>query len=97
MPTTATSIRIDPKIKNPAQKIAKSMGTNLSTIINMYLTQFVREKRLSIVLRDEEGFTPDASADLLALMKRIDIGEEEITGSFSTKEALFAHLDALKK
>lgn len=54
MTTTATSIRLDPQIKNPAQKIAKSMGTNLSTVINMYLAQFVREKRLNIVLRDEE-------------------------------------------
>ena len=79
MSTTATSIRLNPQIKKQAQAISKKMGTNLSNVINMYLAQFVHEKRLNIVLRDEEGFTPEASAELLA---SINDPANVVTGTF---------------
>lgn len=46
MPTELSSFRIDSKIKKEAQDLAREMGTNLSNIINMYLAQFVKEKRI---------------------------------------------------
>jgi addiction module RelB/DinJ family antitoxin len=94
MPTTATSIRLNPQIKKQAQVISKKMGTNLSNVINMYLAQFVHEKRLNIVLRDEEGFTPEASAELLA---SINDPANVVTGTFDNWPDLIAHLNKLKK
>jgi addiction module RelB/DinJ family antitoxin len=92
MPTTATSIRLNPQIKKQAQVISKKMGTNLSNVINMYLAQFVHEKRLNIVLRDEEGFTPEASAEFFA---SINDPENVVTGEFHSGEELIAHLEKI--
>jgi addiction module RelB/DinJ family antitoxin len=49
MPTELSSFRIDSKIKKEAQILAREMGTNLSNIINMYLAQFVKEKRIHFI------------------------------------------------
>lgn len=94
MPTTATSIRLNPEIKKQAQVISKKMGTNLSNVINMYLAQFVHEKRLNIVLRDEEGFTAEASALLLHDWKDPN---NVVTGRYTNAEDLIRDLDLLKK
>jgi len=94
MPTTATSIRLNPQIKKQAQAISKKMGTNLSNVINMYLAQFVHEKRLNIVLRDEEGFTPEQSAEILHAWKDPN---NVVTGEFTNAKDLMNHLDKLKK
>jgi len=94
MTTTATSIRLNPQIKKQAQVISKKMGTNLSNVINMYLAQFVHEKRLNIVLRDEEGFTPEQSAQILHDWKDPN---NVVTGSFDNTKDLMAHLNKLKK
>ncbi|MBP7806578.1 type II toxin-antitoxin system RelB/DinJ family antitoxin [Candidatus Gracilibacteria bacterium] len=93
MTTTATSIRLNPQIKKQAQVISKKMGTNLSNVINMYLAQFVHEKRLNIVLRDEEGFTPEQSAEILAMMHD---PKNVVTGSFDNTKDLMDHLNSLK-
>lgn len=46
MPTKLSSFRIDSKVKKEAQILAHEMWTNLSNLINMYLVQFVKEKRI---------------------------------------------------
>ncbi|MBP7773842.1 type II toxin-antitoxin system RelB/DinJ family antitoxin [Candidatus Gracilibacteria bacterium] len=94
MTTTATSIRLNPQIKKQAQVISKKMGTNLSNVINMYLAQFVHEKRLNIVLRDEEGFTSEQSAEILHAWKDPN---NVVTGEFTNAKDLMRHLDKLKK
>jgi addiction module RelB/DinJ family antitoxin len=81
---SATAIRIDPKIKAQAQKLAKELGTNLSTIVNMQLRQFVRQKRLRVGQDDE--FSPEQVKYLVALKKRIATGEEEMEGPFTFEE-----------
>lgn len=53
MATVATSVRIDPKVKSEAQNLAKELGMNLSTVVNAYLSQFVRERRLSVGIDEE--------------------------------------------
>ena len=47
------NVRIDKDVKENASQIAKDMGTNLSTIMNMYLLKFTREKRIDISLNDD--------------------------------------------
>lgn len=49
MPTELSSFRIDKKVKKEAQILAREMGTNLSNIINMYLTQFVKERKIHFI------------------------------------------------
>ena len=44
MATVNTSIKIDEKTKKEAQKLFKDLGLNLSTAINKFLKQAIREK-----------------------------------------------------
>jgi len=48
------NIRLDQVLKDSASQIAQEMGTNLSTVINMYLVKFTREKKLEIELNKTE-------------------------------------------
>ncbi len=44
METVNTSIKIDEETKKEAQKLFKNLGLNLSTAINIFLKQAIREK-----------------------------------------------------
>jgi addiction module RelB/DinJ family antitoxin len=62
------SIKTDKSVKEEAQKIAKILGLPLSTIINAYLKEFVREKSVRISLEPQirpevENFLAKASRD----------------------------------
>jgi len=54
---TTLQVRIDPKLKKQAQKIAEMLGMDLSTSIKMFLTQMVRWKGMPFEIRTENGFT----------------------------------------
>jgi hypothetical protein len=43
MPTVSTSIKIDAKTKKEAQELFKDMGMSLTTAINIFLKQAVRD------------------------------------------------------
>ena len=61
MPTELSSFRIDSKIKKEAQDLAREMGTNLSNIINMYLAQFVKEKRIHFMKsKSQDSYSVDS-------------------------------------
>lgn len=62
------NVKTDKDVKQEASKIAKELGVPLSTVVNAYLKEFVREKavRISIEprLRPEIGkFLKKASED----------------------------------
>ena len=46
MNTTVINIKTDKILKKDAQRLAKNFGLPLSTVINTYLREFVREKRI---------------------------------------------------
>ena len=46
MEKTLLNIKIDRKMKQEAQRVAKEFGLPLGTIINAYLRELVREKRV---------------------------------------------------
>jgi len=50
MKTSVLNIKIDPKVKNDAQKVADQLGFSLSSIINASLKNLVRSKSLSFSL-----------------------------------------------
>lgn len=47
MKTAVLNIKIDPKVKNDAQKVADELGFTLSAIINALLKDLVRNKSIS--------------------------------------------------
>jgi len=63
--TPTTTIRLEHDLKKEASALAKKLGTNLSTVITLYLkNNFLVEKGLSVNLRDEDGFTAKAAVEL---------------------------------
>lgn len=51
-------VRLDPKLKKAAQKVAKDLGMDLSTAIKIFLVQLVNSKGMPFPLRTVNGFTP---------------------------------------
>ncbi|MEK7060109.1 MAG: type II toxin-antitoxin system RelB/DinJ family antitoxin [Patescibacteria group bacterium] len=50
MKTSALSIKIDPKVKHEAQKVANQLGFSLSAIVNASLKNLARSKTISYSL-----------------------------------------------
>lgn len=48
------NLRMDKKLKEDVTKIAHEMGLTFSTVVNIYLNNFIREKRISIDLNDDK-------------------------------------------
>lgn len=59
--------KTDPEVKAEAQKIAKELGLNLSTLVNGWLRQLIKTKTVTFSASDEEP-----SEYLLSLMKQAD-------------------------
>lgn len=56
--TTTLQVRIDPKLKKEAQKVAKSLGINLSKAVNMFLVQMTVEKAIPFRICTEHHLSP---------------------------------------
>ena len=50
--STIVNFKADEKIKKEAQEIAKEMGVSLSSVLNMFMAQFVRDRELNIKLNE---------------------------------------------
>lgn len=53
MNTAVINIKIEPDIKKKAQQIAGDLGFSLSSLINGYLKQLIRSKRVNFSLSEE--------------------------------------------
>ncbi|MEI7709323.1 MAG: type II toxin-antitoxin system RelB/DinJ family antitoxin [bacterium] len=60
MKTSALSIKIDPKVKHEAQKVADQLGFTLSAIINASLKNLARSKTVSYSLLEPSPFLKKA-------------------------------------
>ncbi|MBI5400826.1 MAG: type II toxin-antitoxin system RelB/DinJ family antitoxin [Candidatus Yonathbacteria bacterium] len=45
---TTILLKTDKALKNDASRVAKELGVPLTTVMNAYLRQFVRDRRISI-------------------------------------------------
>ncbi len=53
MGNTTINISVDEKIKDEAQELFESMGLNMSTAINVFLTQSVAENRIPFEIKQK--------------------------------------------
>ena len=89
---TIINIKTDRDVKELAQKIAKELGLPLSTIVNAYLKDFIRNKSVNLAI------APRMSRQLESLIGRVekDVATgKNISGPFSSADELIAHLDNL--
>lgn len=86
---TTLLIKTDKALKSEAQHIAREMGIPLTTVVNAYLAQFVREKKFNVSL------TPSISQkklkELIAIANDMERGKN-IGIRTSSADELFKHL-----
>ena len=85
------TLKTDKTLKAQAQKIAKQMGFSLGTLINAFIRQFVREKKIAFSAHREEKLRPEIEL-LLEEMDR-DLKEgKNISPVFDNAEDAIAYL-----
>lgn len=65
MNTAVINIKVDPETKSKAQKIAEELGFSLSSVINGYLKQLVRTKKLSFKINEEDLELSDYAKEMI--------------------------------
>lgn len=90
MEKTLLNIKTDRKLKRAAQKAARELGLPLGTIVNAYLKELIREKRVVF------STPPVPNARTRKLLERIarDRSGRNSRGPFTYEEAV-RYLDAL--
>ena len=91
MGTVNMSIRMDTELKKQAELMLSDMGLNMTTAMNMFLRQVVRQGRIPF-----EIATDIPNAETLAAIKEVDdiISGKIVAKKYSSTEELFEDLDA---
>lgn len=88
MANSTISIRVNEGLKEQAQELFKSWGMDMSTAVNIFLSQTVREQRIPFSIGSEVP-----NAETVAAMQEIDkMIESGISPRFKTAEDMFKEL-----
>lgn len=90
MNKTVINIKADKKVKTRAQKIAKELGVPLSTVINAYLKEFIRNREVCLSL--EPRLRPEIEKILLKASEDFKKGKN-ISPVFSSAEEAIKYLN----
>ena len=94
MNTTVINIKTDKNLKKDAQKLAKNFGLPLSAIVNTYLREFVREKRIVF----SKPPMPNAKTRKILDQAISDIkAGKNLVGPFESAKEMDNFLDSIKK
>ena len=91
MAKVSTSISIDADVKAQAQALFADFGLDLSTAINIFLRQSIRENCIPFTIQREVP-----NADTIAAMREADdmVNHPELYETFHSMEALKRALEA---
>jgi len=84
---TLLTVKVDKKLKEKAQKTAERVGLPLGTVVNGFLRQFVRDKR--IVFSEE---TPTVYLERLLIEAEKEIARGDISPAFTTGKSAAGYL-----
>lgn len=90
MAKTLINIKTDKVVKTKAQKIAKELGVPLSTVINAYLKEFIRNREVRLSL--EPRLRPEIEKILEQAKKDFKKGKN-ISPAFSSMEEAIKYLN----
>lgn len=88
MAVTSTNIKIDPELKREAQALFEGLGLNLSTAVNIFLRQAVREQAIPFRIG-----TPYPNDETLRAIEDIQ-NENDLSRAFSSVDELMEDLNA---
>ena len=89
---TTILLKTDKELKNEASRVAKELGVPLTTVMNAYLRQFVRDRRISLSV--EPQLSDKKLKELLAISAEMDanIKNQKV---FTNADDLIKHLKLL--
>lgn len=87
---TTLMIKTNKALRDDAKRVASELGVPLTTVVNAYLKQFVREKNFSLSIYPTPR--PEKIAEWKKISKDADRGIG-VEGPFASVEELFAHWD----
>ena len=90
MNTTSLHIKIEPALKEQAQKTADELGLSLSAVMKVLLKQFIRTKHLSVGLNE----TPNGYLDRSSKQSDEDIKAGRVL-SFKNGYDALSYIDSL--
>lgn len=103
--TTSMNLRIDKTLKKDAEKLFNSLGINMTTAINIFLKQSVREQGIPFQISAKEGYNalsayrgkaakiPDYEEYVAASLKEADMKVAEGTMKYYTADEIRAKLE----
>jgi len=83
------NLRVNSEVKEQAGMILDAMGLSFSDAFNLMLHQIRIQRSLPF---DVVAYSHAPRTDVLAYIERIESGEEELVGPFSTKDELWRSL-----
>ena len=89
---TILNIKTDKKLKADAQKVAGELGVPLSTVMNAFLKQFVRDREVTFSANELRP-TPYLIGLIEEAQREYEAGES--VGPFATADDFIAHLKKL--
>ena len=89
---TILNVKTDKKLKADAQKVSAELGVPLSTVVNAFLKQFVRDKEITLSANQYRP-TPYLESILNQAQKEYEAGD--FVGPFKTGKDFIAHLRSL--
>jgi len=77
MQVARADIEVDPLVKSQAQELFERLGMNLSTAVNVFLRQAIREQ--AIPFRIDDGFYSESNMKYLGkVIEEIDSGRAKL-------------------
>lgn len=93
MAKTILNVKTDKEVKERAQILAKELGLPLSTVVNAFLKQFIREKEVVF----SSGYTMTPYLERVIGKAEVDRkAGKNIIGPFTGKKELQRYFDSLK-
>ena len=87
---TILNIKTDKQLKQDAQSIAKELGIPLSTVINAFLRQFIRDKEVTF---SAEKYRMTTQLKKLVHQARKEHAKKETVGPFASVDDMIKSLD----
>ena len=78
MPMVSTSIKIDAKTKKEAQELFKDMGMSLTTAVNIFLKQAVKEQRIPFEITADPFYSESNMRYLEKVITDIESGKAKL-------------------
>lgn len=92
MSQTPVTIKIDTDVKIEAQKLAKSLGLSLSSIVENKLKEVIRDRQVVFT----EEFIPNEKTSKILAEADADIkAGRNLSGPFDSVDELMEHLNSL--